>query len=243
MINKLQHIAIAVIVSLTFAKPASAQCTFDIDDSSMMSIPLTYLHQNTTIFDAVHQDYVICPGVTATYTGTQSVFCNFYMEPGSQLELRTYFYPSVFMKNSTLLDCGASQPLSPMMIPVVRDPNAIIIDSAGLYVSINECPIVTFNYPGGIFGCIQTWVENPDLINDKISVSLISSELTVIIPGDPGTGSFTITDINGRQVFSGSFHKSSALKTGTGNLKNGVYFVKVILENGKVYSEKVAIIQ
>lgn len=222
-----------------------AQCNVSIEDSSLMlSIPLTVVSQNTTISGSTNQDYVICPGVVVTYTGAQSVFCNFYLEPGAVLHCNTYFYPSVFMKNTSILDCGSSQPLSPMYITVTREPNAIIMDSTGSYLIITDCPTLTFEYPIGVAGCMQTY--QPEIKDDNFTLKLYpqpaSSEFMLDFAVVSTGGLIKVSDYTGKIVLSRRYEKTQQVKMDIRDLENGIYIISVSGDDGFVSSERLIVL-
>ena len=96
----------------------------------------------------MNTNYLICPNVTVTYSGTQSVFNHYFLEPGATLVLNSYHYPMLHMKASSQLNAQHSTSAPQSLIMNARAAvGSIFTDTMTQYTqAITWCSSMTFDY-------------------------------------------------------------------------------------------------
>jgi hypothetical protein len=180
-----------------------------------------------------NQHYLVCPGVTLTYEGAQSVAVTYYLEPYANVISARSHTATVYAKTtSTFNACYSCTSSWAIITNLFYESGANILDT----IAVNnktECTPITFDYSNvGGPGCtplsnkessIEMVVKAfPNPANDVLT---ISSESAVI-------SSVRVYNILGAEVMSFSSNRSQ-IQINTSDLQPGVYFVKVRNNKGK----------
>lgn len=180
-----------------------------------------------------NQHYLVCPGVTLTYEGAQSVAVTYYLEPYANVVSARSHTATVYAKTtSTFNACYSCTNSWAIITNLFYESGANMVDT----IAVNnktECTPITFDYTNvGGPGCTPLFNEEystgkgvkafPNPANDVLT---ILSESAII-------SSIRIYNLLGAEVMSFSANRSQ-VQINTSDLKSGVYFVKVRNNKGK----------
>ena len=213
----------------------SAQCTITLDP---MTVRVT---QDSTIATNIGagQHYLLCPGVTLTYEGSQSVEVVYYLEDGAKVISQRSHVAKLYMKRFSSIDANYSESGNwAITNDVWHDPSAIFED----YIegsNFNECTEVVFNY-GNIGSCGPASLDEIDQTDLLKIHPNPATDYVEVETGYEFHKTISILSVLGKEVKSLESNKATT-KIAISDLKSGTYFVKISDQSGNQLTRKLVV--
>lgn len=230
----IKSLLLTVLFSASIAT-ISAQCTITLDPSTVR------VTQDSTIATNIGagQHYLLCPGVTLTYAGSQSVEVVYYLEDGSKVISERSHIAKLYMKRFSSIDANYSQSGNwAITNDVWHDPSAIFED----YIegsNFNQCTEVVFNY-GSVGSCGPASLDKVDA-NELLKIHPNpASDYVEVETGYEFKKTITILSVLGKEVKSIESN-SATTKIALSDLRAGTYFVKISDLSGNQLTRKLVV--
>lgn len=227
-----------LLLSTLFAiiiNTVSAQCNVTLDP---MTVRVT---QDSTIATNIGagQHYLLCPGVTLTYEGTQSTEVVYYLEDGAKVISKRSHTAKLYMKSFSSIDANYSEAGNwAITNDVWHDASATFEDhiEGSNFV---ECTDVVFNY-GNVASCGPASLDEINQ-NDLLKIHPNpASDYVEVETGYEFKKTISILSVLGKEVKTVDSSKSTT-KIAISDLKAGTYFVKISDQSGNQLTRKLVV--
>lgn len=213
----------------------SAQCTITLDPSTVR------VTQDSTIATNIGsgQHYLLCPGVTLTYSGSQSVEVVYYLEDGAKVISGRSHTAKLYMKKNSSIDAGYSHSGQwALTSEVWHHPTATFEDYQELSPFV-ECANVVFNY-GSVGSCGPASLEKVNA-NELLKIHPNpASDYIEVETGYDFKKTISILSVLGKEVKSIE-STDATTKIAVSDLKAGTYFVKISDLSGNQLTRKLVV--
>lgn len=222
-----------LLLNLSFA--VTGQCNVTLDPSTVK------VTQDSTIATNIGaiQHYLLCPGVTLTYQGTQSAEVTYYLEADSKVISQRSHEAILYMKQNSAIDANSSGTNTwAQTNEVWHHPSATFEDDFETN-PYNECADVVFNY-GSVGSC---GTASLDEVSQKELLKIHpnpASNQVVVETGYEFKKTISILSVLGKEVKTIE-SESPSTKISISELKAGTYFVKISDHSGNQLTRKLII--
>lgn len=229
-------LVIGVMCGFVFA--GRAQC------SVMLPGTTVKVTQDSTIATNIGagQNYLICSGVTLTYSGTQSATVNYYLESNAKVKSQRSHTAVVWMKTGAEFDASYSESGNWAITQESYYESGSTFTDHIAGANFNECSQVVYSY-GSVGSCSGGTTSIPSVAINQAVVKVFpnpANDKVSIDFGVNGLKQVELMSVLGVKVGNYSTQKE-ALVIDVSRLHAGPYFIVITDESGNRLTRKVIV--